>query len=250
MDVDTIHDQTHSGPRIGQQRPDQPRPAVVQRWHGVEEVGPIANARIETGLGFGVRGHGMPRADRDATFGQRRDQVQRAGELGRQRDQPHTALWRPVADSIQIRQTQIGRIVRPLLLRVDERPLHVEAQRDGPAIAGATTLGQDVLGRGDRSRRRGDDSWQEGCDAVTGQLGRHRPNSSRLSREIMPECAVDLQLDKAGSQVAPVSVDGLSTGRTGQFARRPDSFDVCPLDQQCAVLDALVGRQNRGIVYV
>src|SRR5207248_1785481 len=143
-EVDTVDDDLDDHILACERCADEPRVAMTQGPHGVEEMRHGSDAAIERGVGLVGGGVRVPAGDGDPAQLQEVDQLLRAGQLRRERDQSH----RPGAD--QTLEQRGVRIAAPeaVRLEVDEAgrgdPASVPR---GEAVAGDRAVGDlDVAG--------------------------------------------------------------------------------------------------------
>jgi len=129
MRMDAIGDEPDRGAGIRQQRTRQPRLAVRQRWHGIEQVCSVANPRIKPPDRLLVGCHAVTRTHQDAPASQAGDDFCCAWQLGGQGYHPNTGCQGPVCNRTERGQLQIARVVRALARGIEERSLDMQAQR-------------------------------------------------------------------------------------------------------------------------
>ncbi|OQA40029.1 MAG: hypothetical protein BWY52_02978 [Chloroflexi bacterium ADurb.Bin325] len=247
--VDAVRDKADRHARVGQERARQPRLAMHERRHRVEQVCAVANARVEALDGLVVGCHGVARAHHDPAPDQAADHVERARQLRRQGDDPHAGLRRPVAHRLEARRPQIVRVVGALLLDVEEGAFDVQAQRQRAAEVRGRV--HDDLARGrDRLQRRGDDGRQERGHPVARILCRDRPNRGWVRGEIVAEPAVELQVDEPRREDQAVRVEPRRARGTGHIGRGADRDDPPAVDEHRAVGDGDGGRVGGGMMDV
>ena len=78
MHVQAVRDEPDRHPVVGQRRAGEPRLAVVERRHRVEQVGDEPDPGVEAGRGLLERRVAVAGRDDDAARDQRRDDVERA----------------------------------------------------------------------------------------------------------------------------------------------------------------------------
>ena len=203
-DVVQVGDQPAGQPRVGQALPDHPGFPVVQRAHGVEQVGDQPGAGVRGGLGLLGGGVAVPDADQHAGVDQAADRGQRTGPLGRQRvhpQQPGRGLDQRL-DRLRGGVAQQRRVVRAVPGGRQERTLDVHAEHPGAAEVGGQR-GRPAQARDEIRHRGGDERRHERGDAGLRQPGGHLGPAGRVGGdEVDPEAAVDLHVDQAGNQDA------------------------------------------------
>ena len=130
--MDPVEDEFVGHPGVLGQGHDRARLAVVHRAHGIEQVGGARGARVDGGTHLVVGGVGVPdRRDRPRG-GEPAHSVDTVRVLRREGDHPD----RPPAQGdepvhlVGVRVAQGARVVRPLVLHRDPRPLEVGAGDD------------------------------------------------------------------------------------------------------------------------
>ena len=82
VEVNAIHDRLHDDVAPGKRGAHDPRVAVGERAHGVEDVGHGPGAAVEGGMRLGGRGIAVSERDDDVAGEQEVDQVEGARKLG------------------------------------------------------------------------------------------------------------------------------------------------------------------------
>ena len=98
VDVDAVADRPGDDTGVGEGGADRTGIAVAERAHGVEQVRDVAGTGGAAGGELGGRGIGVAERHDDAPSDERRDHVEGAGQLGRDRRQPHAGVARPPVD--------------------------------------------------------------------------------------------------------------------------------------------------------
>jgi hypothetical protein len=125
--VDAVGDHADPHARVGERDPGQPGLAVAERDHGVEQVGDVADAGVEGGPGLGRGGRRVAGGHDDPRPGQRAHEVERAGQLGRQRHEGDTLGPTLLGGQRRVRRHQPVHRVGAPALGGEERALEVQA---------------------------------------------------------------------------------------------------------------------------
>ena len=150
-----VEDELHDDVGPGQRGADDAGVAVVERPHRVEEVGDAPHAEVERLvrlLGARVR---VARRDGDLAQEQPLDHRARAGELGRERDQPDGARVEEPLEELEIRVPPRCGGVDPEAQGRQEGPFEVGAENAGPVRLGrylAEGCEELLFGGGDEGR--------------------------------------------------------------------------------------------------
>src|SRR5207253_6303372 len=104
---------------------DEPRIAVAERTHRVEEMGDAADAVVESVLGFLRSRLRVAARDGDPAQVQEIDQLVRPGQLRRKRDEPDAARADETLEERRVGIAAPGRRVRPEPRRREERALEM-----------------------------------------------------------------------------------------------------------------------------
>ena len=221
--VDHVRDRPHRHPLVGEDRHGDPRLAMGHRRHRVEQVRRVAGAGLDPGLCLLEGRARVPERDDDALGRQRPDELERARQVGRERDDRDAGRAAPAGRQSRVRPAQERRVVRAIPVRAQERALEMQPQRRRPAVAGRRPLledGQRIL---DPSGGRGDDRRQECRHAGRGDRLAHGPDRTRLIRRVVAGRAVDLEVDQAGGQQQSVELDAPCRTRVGVLADGDDA---------------------------
>ena len=184
--------------------------SVMDRRHGVEEMGQVAGAGVKDGAGgliVRVRvgdGHG---AVPGSFFGK----VRRAFQLRRHidnSDQPPAARIQS-AKGLIVRQLQKGSVLRPLLFLREKGPFHVDARQPrGVRPPGGPVGNRSVKGFFQLFIGQGHGAGRKGGDAVPGIVVPHAPEALQIAvGKIRPGAAVGMDVDEAGDHEAAPEID-------------------------------------------
>ena len=221
--VDRVGDRPHCDPFVGEDRRGDPRLAMGHRRHRVEQVRGVAGARLDPGLGLLEGRARVPERD-DDTFGREHpDELERARQVGRERDDRDTGRPAPAGCQSGVGPAKERRVVRAIAVGAQERALEMQPQRYCPAVAGRRPLLEDGQRLLDASGGRGDDRRQEGCDPGRGDRLAHGPDGGRVVRGVVASRAVDLEVDQAGGQQQSVELDAPCRTRGGVLAKGDDA---------------------------
>ena len=168
VDVDAVGDERHRDPVVGEDGPDHPRLAVVQRRHGVEAVGDQPGAGVDGGAGLGQRRRRVADRHDRPPAGQGADGRDGPVDLGPQGHQPDGAGQgrQPLRVGRADQGTGVG-AVGP----AEEGALEVGAGDPGPG-RGAVGRRRDPVDPGPVGLQRcGDQGREPGRRALGGEEG-------------------------------------------------------------------------------
>ena len=173
--------------------------AVIERAHGVEEVRHGLHAEVEGGVRLGRVRIRVTAGDRDPAPMKEVDERAGAGELGRERDEPHGAGREQTLEQlgVGIAPRRLG--VRAEPLRGEERPFEVRAEDvRGPGAVRHLRERRDELLLGRRDER-----GQVRRDAGLEHRLAGDPVAVRVSvEEVDAAESVHLEIDEAGRRDA------------------------------------------------
>jgi hypothetical protein len=151
-----VEDQLDDDVVAHERGPGDPRVSVAEGTHGVEEVRHRQGAAVEGDLRLLGRRVGVAARNGDATREEDVDQLERAGELRRQRDEPHRPRVEQPLQQLRIGVAPAFEQVRPHARGGEERAFDVHAE-DSRAASGRRHLTE----RGDERRLRRRDQRRE-----------------------------------------------------------------------------------------
>ena len=221
IDVDAVGDELHVDRVVEQGRDGDARRAVVDPGHGVEQVGRRAGAgRISSPGHLGGRRRVTDRHG-DLAAGEPGDELARAGQLGRDRDQPQAADERLERRPLHVRRDpQVGLVVRAAPGGRQERALEVEPERLGAVRRRVRHPIADALGE-----RRSSSSGAVtavGRNEVTPRRSSapsHAVERSRIAHRVVAAPAVDVDVDEPGGEVRRRPSPAPRRGRRRRSAR-------------------------------
>ena len=126
--MDAVDDDLDDHVRTGQRRAGEAGIAVRERAHRVEEVRDGVDAALEGGVRLVTGRVGVPERDGDAALLEQVDQLEGAGQLGRERDQPHRAGGQQSLEERGIGVAPELGGMRAEALGREERPFEVDAE--------------------------------------------------------------------------------------------------------------------------
>ena len=213
MDVQPVHDEADRDPVVDERGTREAGLAVVERRHGIEEVGHGADPRIEAGDRFVEGRRAVARGHDDAVRDERADDVERAGQLGGERHHPDAGAGRPVAYQLDVREQQPRRVMGAAPGGSDERALHVPAEGVCACVAVWRPACENLLGALDGGQRRAHEGRKERRHAERHERGADAPERVGRFGQIEPAGAVDLQIEHQAASPWPRSA--MPSIRTG-----------------------------------
>ncbi len=193
-----------------QGRDRDPWRPVLDAGHRVEQMGRARRARVVARPGGREVGRRMTDRDPDAETRQALDQLEAAGDLGRDGRQAQA-----LDERLDVGPKDVRRVPDELLVvcalarRRDERPLEVEPERVGAVGRGDRDPGPDALGEGMQLRqRRRPGRRQEGRHAVAEEGAGHPVEVSRRPHRRVATPAVNVDVDEAGGEIRQLAVGG------------------------------------------
>ena len=154
----------------------------------------------------------VPERHDHAALDERRDHLERAGQVGRDRDQRDARVAGPPLDGVERRRAEQRLRVRAPLRRRQERPLEVQPERHAPAHPSG---GPAASAARARSMTPSGVVTIVGSHAVTPNRGSSAPSSHSRSGsrgQVDAEPPVALQIDVPRRDEEPVELDRLEAG--------------------------------------
>ncbi len=208
--MDAVRDDPDDRLVIVEQRPGQAGLPVVQRRHRVEQVrsGPRPVQERDSPL-IPARA-GMAERHHHSLLAEPLYDLQGPGQLGRERQHPHRPQPQECLDLGPARRSQVLDRMRAVVARGEPRPLQVHSERPGAPGRPLRQVRQHcrILLPGECHH-----GGEEGGHAVAQQAPPGRLEVGGRVREVLPEGAVDLDVDQPGDDPAALGVE--RPGRSG-----------------------------------
>ena len=236
MDMDAIGDDAGVETACVDRRAGQPRLAIADLAHGVEEVRDDRRAGLGEGRRSGIAGVGMAEADDGAGLGQRHDAARLDG-FGRDRGEQDRQI---PARRDQRRLVGVGhrpnedRIMGTLARDGKMRPFEMQAEKTGHFFPGGPGAGGDGHG-GDR-RRVGDQRRQQrrGAERRMCPADGFDRGDVGMVVEHDAAAAIDLDVDEAWDQQAGAGLDLGHAGRNGAIGQ--NGLDQAFVDDESRIV--------------
>ena len=237
MHVHPVGDHLHGRPRVVQQRHHRSRLTMVDRPHGVEQVGADGCPGVQRLPGDRIGGIGMPQRGHRAGLHDAADRGQPPVQLGSQRHQPDGATAKP-QESLHLRRLrgpQEARVMGATLLRAEPGALQVHP--------GEQPVGDQVGQRDDHTLQLGQpcrhQAGHRGGGAVATVEVHHPRRLVLVAGRVGPStAAVDVQVDEPrDNYTAPQLEIGLTRRRPLAHRRQPVPNDLHPARVEDAVGD-------------
>ena len=150
IDVQPVGDELDVGGIVEQRRERDAGRAVVDPAHRVEEVGRGRRPGRVAGPRLRDRRRRVADRDRHAVLAEPADELGRAGQLGRDGEQPEPVEERLERRARDVgRDEEVGRVLRTVPRRREERALEVEPERLGAVGRGVRQPRPDAVGEPD-----------------------------------------------------------------------------------------------------
>ena len=222
---------------------------MVQRGHGVVQMGGVGSAGRIGGLGLLIGGAGVGNAHHTLLAGVAH-KLQATGQLRgnvHQADVAAAHLEQPVKHgNVRVHDVLFG--LGPLFLLVEEGSFHVHApQHSAHALLAKQRAGR-VEDAGEDLLAEGHGGAQEAGHALAAQIGGHGADvlftAVHAVAEVRPLCAVDVNVHKAGGHIAARCIQHIGPI---QGARRGDFGNAPSLNFHIGRHKAAKGRENLSV---
>ena len=196
VEVHAVDDRLHDHVRPHERRADDAGVAMRQRPHRVEDVGDRANAAIEGGVRLGRSRVRVAEGDDDSPGLEHVDELERPGQLGRERHHPHRTGGDEPLEQSQVGIAAIAGGVGAEPARREERAFEVRPEH---ARATSGRLERNRAQRGDEIGLAGGDErrLERGHPGLEQRVGGLAVPVRIRAEEVDAREAVHLQVDEA-----------------------------------------------------